>query len=107
MQALLYNFCLFYELTEIPVASRPHEQIQNALNGILRLHAVDGAAHDHNRLLFLPFQQQVFSPRSGFYNVERREYPLFGELTVKYKLHITGSLELLVYHVVHLASRID
>ena len=60
----------------------------------------------HCFLLFR-IEQKIFSSGTGFLDIQCRENSLFGKLAVKDKLHVSGSLELFVYDIVHLASGID
>ena len=57
---------------------------------------------DH--FLLVSCEEQVFSSRAGFQNVDGGEDSSFLQLPVENQLHVAGSFEFLVNHIVHLAS---
>ena len=91
---------------KVPVVSGFHKHPQNILHRLVGLHAVKSTPHNFHSFLLLPVQKQILAPGSGLHNINCRENSPLGKLAVKDKLHVSGSLKLLVYHIIHTAAGI-
>ena len=78
------------------------------LHRILRLQSVQGFSHRwYTASCSSLLRRRCLTSGSGFLDVDCREYTFFLKLAVKNKLHIAGSLEFLVDHIIHLASGVN
>ena len=83
------------------------ELIDYSLDRILCLQAVHTSPHDIYCLALAHRKKEVFSPCSGFNDIDSREHSSLLELPVEDQFHVARTLELLIDNVVHFAARID
>lgn len=98
----------FYSFNKFFVVFCPSEQIYDLFQIIFRIGtSAESLPHKEYGFQLALAQQQILPPCAGLLDVNRRKYPLFRQMPVKYKLHIAGPLEFLEHDVIHPAPRID
>ena len=82
----------FYSFNKFFVVFCPSEQIYDLFQIIFRIGtSAESLPHKEYGFQLALAQQQILPPCAGLLDVNRRKYPLFRQMPVKYKLHIAGS----------------
>src|SRR5690606_33969958 len=94
-------------LEELGVLLCLGEAGQHELRPLTATEHGDHPAHRPNLAQRLLAEEELLSPGAGALDIDRRVEAALGQLAIEVELHVAGTLELLVDHVIHAATGVD
>ena len=87
---------------ELRVARNLFEAALEQLDGFHRVHVGEDTTQAVDEFQLLRIQQQLFTPRAGAVDVDRRISTAIDKAAIEVQLGVAGALELFEDHFVHL-----